>query len=282
MKKNAMVLAAAAMLFAACDKIAEGEYTTFAGISATWSEGPALQATQRAYVEKYTGPSCINCPLADVTIENAHESLGESLVAVSINHWEGMGMPFAGQPDMRTDDGTAWDKYFGVSSLPSAYINRNTEKRYRSSMEDILAGLQSAVGEQPSVALEVSAEQGAGGGIAVVADIQFEKAVAGQLTLTLALIEDSLRYKQLTPDNGVVDDYVHNHMLRDVMTDLWGADVDAEGRAGERRRAVFSEYNVKNADIKLENCHVVAFVSERGSKRVLNSAQCTITLAAAE
>ena len=279
MKKTLAILAAATMLFVACDKIEpteDGTYTLFAGISATWSDGDAVTPVQRALVEKFTGPRCVNCPMADVTLDAASTLLGEQLVVVTINHPTGQGLPFPGNPDMRTDDGNTWDAYYGINELPAAYINRDKSKQYTGSMDNITGDLQSVIGQSPLLGLVVTADSTAdGSGIDITVNMQFEQTVDGKMTLTLALIEDSLEYRQLNGSEAI-DDYAHNHMLRDVMTDVWGSEVDATGIAGERRKATFSTYRIKDNSIRLENCHVVAFVSDKNSKRVLNSASCHI------
>lgn len=279
MKKTLAILATAALLFAACDKIEpaeDGTYTVFAGISATWSDGEAVPAVQRALVEKFTGPKCPNCPAADVTLSAAHTTLGDKLVLISINHPIGQGTPFPGDPDMRTDDGTAWDNYYGINSIPSAFINRDKSKQYSGAMSNIAADLQTVVGESPVLALAVTADSTAdGSSLNIAVNMQFVQAVSDDLTLTLALIEDSLAYRQINGDE-TVNNYMHNHMLRDVLTDVWGADVDATGAAGECRKATFGTYRLKDDKIRLENCHIVAFVSYKNSKKVLNSASCHI------
>ena len=274
MKKILLPMIGAALMMAACDKIPADEYTLFSGIGASWGDGSGVEAVQRAYVEKYTGPTCTNCPLADATLDAAHESLGDKLVVVSINHFEGQGKPFSGEPDMRTDGGTAWCKYFGISSLPTAYLNRNTSKQYTSSMGNIVTDIEQSIGRQPVLGLAVTATAD-DEGVHVGVDMQMVQAYDNPMTLTLVLIEDSLKYKQSTP-TGTDAEYAHNHMLRDVLTDYWGTDVQCTGAAGEKRHATFNTYKLKNSDVKLENSHIVAFVSDRSSRQVLNVAQCTI------
>ena len=279
MKKSIIFLCAATLLLASCDKITpadDGTYPVFAGISATWSDGDNVTPVQHALVEKFTGPKCPNCPEADITLEAAHALLGEQLIVISVNHPVGQGVPFPGDPDLRCDDGTTWDNYYGINAIPSAFINRDRSKQYSGQMSAITADLQSALTESPVLGLAVSADSTADGtGIDVSVSLQFEQQVDAPLTLTLALIEDSLAYRQSHGEN-VVEGYMHNHMLRDVLTDVWGAEVDADGTAGERRKATFGTYHLKDTSIKLKNCHIVAFVSDRASKRVLNSASCKI------
>lgn len=271
MKRSLIILAAVA-LFAGCDKIAPGEYTVYAGPAIEWTDGSAFTAVQHAYVEKYTGPKCPNCPAADVTLDAAHQQYGERLVVVGINHPKGQGEPFPGQPDMRTDDGTAWDNYFGINAIPAAFINRRTATQYSGAMSNITADLGAVLQESPVVGVEVEAT-GADGKVDIGVNLVFAQSCTSPLTLTLALTEDSVAYRQID-GSDIVDDYVHNHMLRDVITDTWGADIDCTGATGEARRATVG-YTLPEGVVE-GNCHIVAFVSDKQSRQVLNSASCKI------
>lgn len=258
-------------LMTSCDKIEEGEYTVYDGAVVSWTAGsPIANAVQRAYVEKYTGPRCSNCPTADVTLAGIHN---ENVVVVSINHPKGQGVPYPGEPDMRTDGGTAWDQYFGINAIPAAYVNRDRGTQYLGDMGNIVGALDAAVGETPAVALEVSAKQGAK--VDITVDLQLLRSMNAPLTLTAALVEDSLVYKQLMPDNSVDEAYVHNHMLRKVITGYWGRDIEAKGTEGEALRGTLSFTPAE--DINLANSHIVVFVSDKSSRKVLNCASCRIS-----
>ena len=62
-----------------------------------------------------------------------------------------------------------------------------------------------------------------------------------------------------------------------MITDVWGADIDCTGAAGEARKTTVT-YTVSDPTIKLENCNIVAFVSDKSSRRVLNCAQTRIIM----
>lgn len=269
MKKTLAILSAAALLFAACDKIEPADYTIGTGSSSDWENANA----RRAFVEKYTGPKCSNCPRADVTLDAAHHRFGDKLVIITVNHPTGQGVPFAGEQDLRTEDGTAWSQYMGISELPSAYLNRGN-KQYTGSMDDIVADIENVVAETPLAGIEVEAAA-EGSDIAITVDVELYNPVDGGLTVTLVLTEDSLKYKQMLPDGSIEDNYVHNHMLRDVITDTWGNDIPMTGIAGEHKVGHFS-YTVTNSDIKIENCHIVALLSRKDNRAVINCAECRI------
>ena len=255
-----------------CDTISPDEYTVYAGPVIEWTAGTPFTPVQHAYVEKYTGPKCPNCPAADVTLDAAHHQYGDQLVLISVNHPKGQGEPFPNQPDMRTDDGTAWDNYFGINAIPAAYINRRTATQYSGAMSNITADIGSVLAESPKVGVEVSAN-GADGSLQIEVNIAFAESVKLPLTLTLALTEDSLAYRQINGDN-IVDDYVHNHMLRDVITDTWGSDIDCTGVAGEVRKGTIAYTLPSNVDPA--HCNIVALISDKQSREVLNSASCKL------
>lgn len=275
MKKTIIALAAA-LAFAACDKISTDQYVLFAGSVAQWADGtPVATPVQRAHVDKYTGPKCSNCPMADVTLEAALATHGDRMTLIAVNHPSVQGLPYPNEPDLRTSHGTAWVQFYGITGIPAALLNRNTASTFSSSMPSISGAIADAIAQQPTLALEVEAAA-EGSSVTIDVNMQFLADIAEPLTLTLALTEDSLAYKQLLPDASVNPTYVHNHMLRDVVTDTWGTPIEAQGRSGECRKATF-RYAPSNPDIKLENCHIVALVSYKESRQIVNCAECHIS-----
>lgn len=275
--KHSFIILAVATIFAACDKIPTDEYTIYSGPVIVWEQGDAsVTPVQCAFVEKYTGPKCTNCPTADATLDAAHQQFGERLVLVSVNHPKVQGEPFANQPDLRCDDGTAWDNYFGINAIPAAYLNRRTATLYEGAMNNITSDIASALNESPVVGVSVTADDSdRDGKVDITVNVVFAQNYTQPLTLTIALTEDSLKYKQLMPDGSRQDEYVHNHMLRDVITDVWGADIERTGAAGEARRTSIT-YTIPSSGINPDNCNIVAFVSDKQSREILNSNQVRI------
>lgn len=259
------------MEFVGCDKIEESEYTVFDGAVVTWQTSEkSITPVQRAYVEKYTGPRCSNCPNADVTLAGIHN---DNVVMVSINHPTGQGMPYPDQPDLRTDGGNAWDAWFGINAIPAAYLNRNRSTQYQGSMSNIVNDINEALTINPTVAMEAEAHN-VSGKVNITVNLQFMKEYRDEVTLTVALVEDSLCYKQLLPDGSYDENYVHNHMLRKVITGFWGRNVEAIGAEGEALTGSLSF--TPDDDIVLANSHIVAFISDKGTRKVLNCVSCEI------
>ena len=279
MKKNTILLLPAVLLaLASCDKIDSDQYVnhTSGGGGSAW-----LDPAQHAFVEKYTGPSCTFCPLADQTLDAAHEQYGDRLVVISINDcFTGQGAPHAGNPDLRNEAGRQWEEYaIGTASgIPAALLGRDRSKKYSSAMSDIVPAIGEVLSQSASVSIALAATRVTADSLSITVDLRMLADIAAPMTLTLALTEDSLRYQQTYTGQGVVDDYCHNHMLRDVATPVWGVDIDASGHNGEQRTATFGyriPASLSPAPV-LENCHIVALVSDKATRRVLNANQCTI------
>lgn len=261
------------MGFWSCDKIAEEDYTVYDGASVTWLNSEAeVPAVQRVLVEKFTGPRCTNCPTADATLADIHN---DRVVLISINHPTGQGVPFPEQPDMRTDGGTIWDNWYGINAIPAAYINRDKSKQYLGDMGTIVGDINQALTADPTIATQVSAYVESSGSVIVLTNLKYIKEYRNELTLTVALVEDSLVYRQMMPDGTIDDDYVHNHMLRKVVTSYWGSIVESSGFLNENILGMLTF--TPPSDVNLKNCQIVAFFSDRASRRVLNCASCPIT-----
>lgn len=279
MKKRFFLFALAALLVAtSCDKIENNNYLIFSGATGTWYDGEGVaDHSHRVYLEKYTGVKCNNCPKADTIIHIALEKYGDKLVALSIHDSSSFGRPYEGQEDLRTDDGNAWSVFFGMltSNKPAAIINRTSNNGSwvvvdpKTSMDDYI---DACINEAPVLALAVNSTMG-DDAMSIDVNLEFLQNYNDDLTLTLLLMEDGIVASQLF--KSVNENYVHNHILRDVITDIWGADIDADGKAGTKRHVVFS-YNQMKPNWNLSNCHVVAFVSDKQSKKVLNVASCPI------
>ncbi len=274
--------AAAVLLWTACDKISPDEYIVYAGATGEWVDGNGVSdKTQRAFMEKYTGVRCFNCPVADTAINNALAQYGGRLIAVAVHDSSTLSIPYSGQHDMRTADGDAWSVRLGVraaaqypTGLVCRTINGSNFDRFTpsSGIED---RVNAVLAQSTEVAVAVEAAKG-GSNITIDVDVEYLQQVDQELTLTLFIMEDGIRATQLLPDMHTKDsNYIHNHVLRDVITDIWGVDIDANGAGGTKRKAQFT-YTPANATWNLDQCHIVALVSDKATLRVLNVAECEV------
>lgn len=251
-----------------CDKIDPAERLIEAGGNEElWADGAM------AYIEKYTGPLCGNCPLADRTIENLHHTYGDRMIVVSVTSvTNSQGTPYGTEPSMQVEATRVWEESLGPLALPVAYINRDG-KAYTSSMNDLGGGIEGVLITIPTAKVSMSATTD-GSTIDITTDIELMENHTDPMTLTLLITEDSLKYTQIDNPN-VVPDYVHNHMLRAVVTDSWGKSLSMGTTMGATKRDNTS-YELGSLTIIPANSHVVALVCDASTHRVLGCAQCNI------
>lgn len=270
---------ASLLCFASCDKIeadGDGNYIVFGGSAGEWYDSDVtLPATQCALVEKYTGVRCVNCPTADGVIHTALDKYGEKLLAVAV-HSGRFGEPLNGEQDLRTEGGTAWYEYFGVTSQPAAMVNRGRNGSSwdlftpTSSFDDRIDAI---VNNSAQVAVKVESSHNGSASYTATVYVDYKETVSAEQTLTLLVIEDSILTTQ--KGQGVeYEDYVQNHVLRQVITNEWGMDIDADGEKGTRR-FVTLEFDLRE-DCVAENCHLLAFVSNKETREILNAAECEL------
>lgn len=271
--------AAALLCFVSCDKIDSDKYVVFAGSNGEWYDSQEdIPNVQRAFVEKYTGVRCVNCPFADDIIHASSEKYGDNLVVVAVHAPNNFGKPLGNDPDLRTEKGGTWyNAFFSVSQgLPCALLNRADGTGNldvitpTASFDD---KIDAALAQSPKVNMMMSSSK-EGDKYAVDVHLGFAQTVSDELTLTVLVIEDKIYVTQMKTGEGEIENYEQNHVLRDIITDAWGIDVDANGNAGTKRKVRLT-YELRS-DCNPDNCHLIAFVSDKATKKVLNAAECEL------
>lgn len=267
-------------LFVSCNKIAQDEYLVFSGVAGEWYDGKGVSDhSQRAIIEKYTGVRCVNCPNADVTITAATAQYGDKLIALAIHDSSNFTRPIGDTPRLSSEDGNTWSNFFGVlaaGEYPTALINRTLNGSawdLFTPTSGINSHVDNIINQTPQVAIQTDAANN-DGTVSINVNLEFLQTVSEPLTLTLLIMEDGIIATQKYPDHED-ENYVHNHVLRDVITDVWGADIDCTGASGEKRVALFN-YTPASSEWNLANCHIVAMVSKKDSREILNVAECHI------
>ncbi len=280
MKKIFLALAALSILAIACDKIESDQYLIYSGAAGEWIDGNGVNDhSQRAIIEKYTGVRCVNCPTADDAINTALSQYGDKLIAVAIHDSNlAFTRPIGDSPDLRTPDGDTWSKYFGVFSAgqyPTGIINRTLNGSawdLFTPTSGINNRVDNIIGQDATVALQVDASI-SNSTVSINVNIELLQDITTPMTVTLFIMEDGIVATQRQPDGSEDENYIHNHVLRDVITDVWGADVDCTGTTGEKRAALFS-YSETKSEWNLDNCHIVAMLSDKTTREIINVAEC--------
>ena len=84
--------------------------------------------------------------------------------------------------------------------------------------------------------------------------------IAGDIRLSIMLTESNIIDAQDDQEaGGIVQDYVHKHVLRDMMTPATGAQIETSFSTGETFTQSFTM--VLNAAWNADNMEIIAFVS---------------------
>lgn len=256
-----------ALTIASCDEIAP----TITGTIGSTGPGTDLTNQQRqVLIEEFTGVRCVNCPAGSAAIEDLLAIHGVQLVSVSIHAGE-FSHPYSeSQYDFRTPEGDQLLSYLGEPfGYPTAVVNR---KLFEGEFDMQLGQSQWAgyilqeLQEPPKVKLKIEPSYDAQNGKlnAVITILVVEDVAEPDVRLSVMVVESGVKDVQLTP-SGKQADYIHNHVLRDMMTNYDGALIADELTAGKQITKSFSiDWN---STWNANNCNVIAFVSLGGTKK---------------
>lgn len=226
---------------------------------------------RRVLIEEFTGIRCVNCPAGAAAIERLIEQHEGRVAAISV-HAGFFARPYqaTSRYDFRTSDGNSLQSYLGEPlGYPTAVINR---RRFEGEA-DLQLGqslwpgyVQQELARPPQLYLDIEAAyEPASRSLDVTVRMSIAEDIPEEnVRLSLALTEDGIADAQLTPE-GEKSDYLHNYVLRDMITPFDGTPLDTPLSAGENRSRRFT-YQLLN-EWQPERCHIVAFVHLAGERK---------------
>lgn len=237
-------------------------------------EGPKVDpngftgSNNKVLVEDFTGHMCGNCPRAHEQASALLDTYGDNLVVVAVHAGSfARVVPSLGYAyDFNTTLGAALEQEYQADNagLPKGMINRRQwNGSYLTNFSDWGSFASSVLTEDPKLEIKIAPNYESGSRLLEV-DVDMDYFTAGDANhYVVALItEDSIIAKQsdYSLSTGHVDDYVHNHVLRTVITPgNYGVPVKGNSIfAGEKITKSFSL--TLPQDFRAEKCHVVAYV----------------------
>lgn len=230
---------------------------------------------RQVLIEEFTGVRCVQCPAGSAEIATLLAIHGHQLVAVSI-HAGDFAPPFTQSlHDFRTTEGEALINFLGPPiSYPSAVINR---KLFEGENDLILgrndwAGYietEKALDPKVKIALKADFNETTRKLDLEVKLYPQEDILDPDVRISILLTESNIQDIQDTPD-GKINDYVHKHVLRGMLTNYLGEAITETLTAGNIVTKTYS-YTVPAA-WKEGDMEAVAFVHLGGStKEVLQA-----------
>ena len=231
-------------------------------------------------VEDFTGVSCPNCPEGARIVENLRGFYGKDrIISIAIHSIGFDNLHPNSKYQLKTDEGQELQDHLGtLFSKPAAAINRTL------SVED--GGLFYTVKEKWPDAIITELDRTSELNISMELDyssssreveinVQFIPVVDINTPLHItALIAESGIVDPQSDLQGVVEDFVHDHVLRDLITAPQGELLGSSFTKGEFYNRSFN-YTLPPEDgwWVAENCEIIVFINEftTESKRVLQS-----------
>ena len=276
---------------------ADGEfYGKNKSFTTTSETDPFLASTTQekksVLIEMFTGVRCGYCPDGAVRAKAVADNNPGKVAVIGV-HTGSYGAPQAGWANFNTDFGAALATKALVSGFPAGQVNRvlcselgvppqrtggyaMSRGSYATAAGVIL--LQDApVNIGSKAAYNPSTRE-----LRVKVDIYYVSEVSGSQSINVALVQDGIVAKQ----SGGGDSYVHNNVLRHLLTGQWGDVISTTGQAaGSKIRKTYTytvpeDYNGATIPpgggaVVPENLRVIVFVAN-GETNVLNARVVTI------
>jgi Outer membrane protein Omp28 len=246
---------------------------------------PELSVGKRkVLIEEMTGVKCTACPGGARVLNTLQNTYGkDNLIVVSIHAAPSFSDPYTGPDgskfDFRTTNGKLMSDFIGpFIGVPCASIARFLPPTFTLSRFVVPSSSWPGL-----VASEFTKDYGLGlfvkneynpvnRQLDVRVNIAPERTITGDTRLTVVITQDSI--VDLQNDNGtLIKDYVHRHVLRDVVSQPTGNDIPEPLTAGALVSKTFSYTLPLEWDAK--HCSVVAYVHQPGpdEKIVLQAAE---------
>lgn len=217
-------------------------------------------------LEEFTGKGCTNCPKGSRELENLLAQFPNNLAVVSIHAGFFADPVFfpLGQYDFRTSEGEDLFSYLGPPLFyPAASVDRLVVNGDRLlGLNQWASVITQQIREEPAVDLLLETVfDTATRSLTVVVSGIGKAQVEGDIRISVMLTESGIIDAQddAEADPNIVQDYVHKHVLRKMLTNARGDALDSSIRLGETFRRTYSIS--LPAEWVPEKMEVIAFVN---------------------
>jgi len=253
------------------------------GTDTAYVESPvATPEAKNVLIEEFTGVQCANCPqghIAEAGIEAAYAPGRVAGIALHPNNALGFPYPFSLQNLINTPSTNLYVYLGNLGSEPCAGVDRQLFSS-QSSIEldrSYWAGfVAQEIALTPQVNIELSSMYNTSNRQAtIMAKIHYTQNVSQPNNITITLTEDSVVTAQLNGPITIDTFYVHNNVLRSILTGTEGDNVAYNANvtlvAGRVVQLVYQ--GSINAQWNPLHMHVVAFVHEHSTSQVVYQAK---------
>lgn len=228
------------------------------------------QQKRNVLIEELTGINCQYCPDGHAIANDLIKNNPDRVWAVNVHSG---GYAPTSYPNLNTTASAAICNAFTTGSFPSGIVNRSTataENRFSwetSTNQQLSQNAECNVGGQIVINAETRSA------IATVEVYYTGNSSSDNNYLTIMMLQDSILGPQSgastwNPSQMIDDQYVHMHILRDVITPTWGEKI-APTTAGTLITKTYT-YEIpevigspNGVEVDLNNIHFIALVTEK-------------------
>lgn len=230
---------------------------------------------RRVLMEEFTGMHCQNCPAGHKTANEIKEAYGDYCHVINI-HAGSLATPYPGQTDLRSAYGEALATQAGVTGIPSVSVNRHLFSSAQTAWAmtgpdtwfdyvDEVAGMETYVNVGAEATIDWQSRE---------LDVTVQLYYTGDAPeegnrIHVAVVQDNVEGYQIgseaNPDQVLENgNYLHQHVLRDLLTGLEGDLVEtvAAGTLLQRTYSKVLPESLNQLPMEIMDLQVVVFVSE--------------------
>lgn len=221
-----------------------------------------------AVLEEFTGIYCVFCPDGHRIAQELYDTYPGKFIAINI-HTGGYANPQkASDPDFRTQWGEAIASISGLTGYPAGQVNRelfngaSALAMGRGSWAGVTQQVLNSGNSPVNVAVRNTFDQAANK-VTIEVEMYYTGNAGENNKLNVAILENGVVGYQTGGEDP--NNYVHNHILRDLVTGQWGETI-TETTSGSYVKKTY-EYTFPDGIIAA-NCDVVAFVTQNDNRYI--------------
>ena len=257
-----------------------GLFTISSSIAQNWVS--TTPENKKVILEELTGVNCTYCPDGHKRANAIKDNNPDNVFLVNI-HAGGYATPRAGQPDLRTSEGNAINSVANpAGSYPAGSVNRFKTPQWAENRGLWNASANTILSQSSPVNLYVkSFFDRATRELTTEVEVYYTDNVSSNNKLTVMLTQDGILGPQsggtrYYPENFIGDQYIHNHVLRDVITPggAWGETITETNKGNYTYKKYITSIpeSIQNIPVIFYNLDVVAFISGSDNSNILSGA----------
>ena len=225
---------------------------------------PPHSVPKTLLIQEFTGNMCTNCPQGAKAIHDIQEEFPGQVIAIGI-HPEGGGpntMPI-GDQDFRCEEAQVMYEFFKPSGFPCAVFNGETTSTRFNMWYSIAAEM---LAQEANMTIDAqSVYDSTTRNLQIDYTITATSDISTDLNVLVLLMENNILGYQL--DGGkLLDNYIHNHVLRASLNGGWGTSLPSSIKNGQVIEG--SASMILDDKWVAENCQVVVYTFQSATRIV--------------